>query len=86
MPRLYSLRLRPIRRAQPIQRAPAPVAPPVPEPVTPEPETPTITTGDFRSGLFRMSKDDLIDLAVVRGIDPTGTRAEILGRLAHSDG
>jgi hypothetical protein len=33
--------------------------------------------------LFFMTKAALVDLAIARGIDATGTRAEILGRLSH---
>ena len=32
---------------------------------------------------FRMTKAELIEAAITRGIDATGTRPEILGRLAH---
>jgi hypothetical protein len=33
---------------------------------------------------FRMTKVELIEAAIARGIDATGTRPEILGRLAHA--
>ena len=32
---------------------------------------------------FRMTKAALVEAAIARGIDATGTRPELLGRLAH---
>lgn len=93
MPRLYSLRLRPIRNARP--RAPVAAPAPAPEPVVeavPEPVSQAVGAAfDAISepeeapepSLFSMSKLALIELASRRGLDTSGSRAEILGRLSR---
>jgi len=56
------------------------VAPPAPEPVVVvAPELEPVAAPSY----FRMTKAALIEAAIVRGIDATGTRPELLGRLSR---
>lgn len=81
MPRIYTLRLRPIRREPPRIR---PAAVP-PEPVAaPDPEPDPIPT-PTASDLAAYSKAELIAAAEARGLDSSGTKAEILTRLAEHE-
>ena len=63
---------RPIRDFRAAPAAPPPVAPP---PVAPDPEP----TPDYMSWL----KADLVAFASGLGIDPSGTKADIIARLPH---
>ncbi len=83
MGRIYSLRLRPVRSARPVRHAPlARVPETLPEPA-PEPVIEAVPESAAEPvNLFLLHKPELVALAEERGLDATGTRAEILGRLA----
>lgn len=72
--------IRDLRKVRPELVAPVVVVVVPPEPVVvAAPELEPVAAPSY----FRMTKAELIEAAIARGIDATGTRPEILGRLAH---
>ena len=66
--------IRDMRKVRPELVAPVVVVQPV---VVVEPEP--VAAPSY----FRMTKTALVEAAIARGIDATGTRPELLGRLSH---
>ena len=62
--------IRDMRHVRPEIVRPAPVAAPEPEPAA-------------APRYFQMTKAELIEAAVALGIDASGTRPELIGRLSH---
>ena len=72
--------IRDMRSVRPELVQPVVVAPPVVIVVAPPAPEPEIVAAP---SYFRMTKAELIEVAIARGIDATGTRPELLGRLSR---
>lgn len=65
------------------------IAAPRPAPAVAPPAAPPVLADDHgasdpvRQNYFLLTKAELIEIAIARGIDASGTRPELIGRLTH---